>query len=102
MGGGGNFQNYSKLGDANKLKWAVENRKFGNWPPYNLKGESKGQTRAKIVEILKMSRDKISVLQQEFNKILLSKIKDKRRYCLFSQFVLQLGGMFRPQDAIMC
>ena len=30
MGGGGKFQNFSKLGGANKLKWAEKNRKFGN------------------------------------------------------------------------
>ena len=31
MGGGGNFQNFSKLeGGANKLKWAEKNQKFGN------------------------------------------------------------------------
>ena len=31
MGGGGNFQNFSKLGGANNL-----NRKFGNWAPLQL------------------------------------------------------------------
>ena len=31
MGGGGNFQNFSKLGGvANKLKWTEKNQKFGN------------------------------------------------------------------------
>ena len=30
MGGGGNFQNFGKLGGANKLKWTEKNRKFGN------------------------------------------------------------------------
>ena len=35
MGGGGNFQNFSKLGGANNLKWAekIENSVIG--PPYN-------------------------------------------------------------------
>ena len=30
MGGGGDFQNFSKLGGTNKLKWTGKNRKFGN------------------------------------------------------------------------
>ena len=40
MGGGGNFQNFNKLGGANKLKWAekIENSVID--PPYNQRGES--------------------------------------------------------------
>ena len=30
MEGDGNFQNFSKVEDAHKLKWAEKNRKFGN------------------------------------------------------------------------
>ena len=33
MEGDGNFQNFNKLGGANKLKWVEKNLKFGNWPP---------------------------------------------------------------------
>ena len=36
MGGVGNFQNFIKLGGANKLKWAEKNQKIGNWPPLQL------------------------------------------------------------------